>query len=183
MQGSAVQIIHTRNSHWAVLQITTSNTSTINLYDSAYTSTSKDTVHVIAQLVRTKNHTITVNLMNVAKQTGTVDCALYAMAIITCFALDIDPVTVVFRQEEMRSHLLKCLETGTIVPFPVKKTRRPVQRISKIECFEVFCYCRLPDDGREMACCDKCEEWYHMDCLKINNIISKNEEWFCNFCR
>ena len=30
--------------------------------------------------------------MNVAnKQTGTVDCALYAMAIITCFALDIVP--------------------------------------------------------------------------------------------
>ena len=63
--------------------------------------------------------------------------------------------------------LLKCLETGTIIPFHVKKTRRPVQRISKIECFEVFCYCRLPDDGREMACCDKCEEWYHMDYLKL----------------
>ena len=61
----------------------------MRLYDSAYTSSSEETLHIIAQLVRCKEREITVQMMNVAKQCGTTDCALYVAAIITCLAIGI----------------------------------------------------------------------------------------------
>lgn len=67
-----LQIIHIRSSHWATLCV---NGDDICLYDSAYSSLSEDTFPVIAQLVRYKK-TIIVKIMNVAKQSGSVDCAL-----------------------------------------------------------------------------------------------------------
>ena len=36
--------------------------------------------------------------VHVAQQTGTTENALYAMAMITCLALDIDPLTVVLNR-------------------------------------------------------------------------------------
>ena len=76
----SLQIIHTRNSHSAALQICDSD---VCLYDSAYTSASTDTLEVIAQLLRCKSHSIKIEMMNIAQQTGTTDCALYAMEMIT----------------------------------------------------------------------------------------------------
>lgn len=68
----SLQIIHTQSSHWAALCVC--------LYDSAYTSTSTDTLEVIAQLVHPKEQLIKIQMMNVAQQTGTTDYALYAMS-------------------------------------------------------------------------------------------------------
>ena len=116
--GMSLQIIHTRSSHWAALQICDSN---VCLYDSAYTSTSSDTLEVIAQLVHSKEQSIEIQMMNITQQTGTTDCALYAMSTITCLALGIDPVTIILNKDELRPHLVKSLETRTISLFPVKK--------------------------------------------------------------
>ena len=44
--------------------------------------------------------------MNVSKQTGAVNCALYTMAILAHLALGKDPTTAVFNQDDMRSYLL-----------------------------------------------------------------------------
>ena len=88
----SLQIIHTRSSHWASLQISGTN---IYLYDSAYSSASTDKIEVVAQLVRSTKRFIEIQVMNVAKQSGSVDCALFAMATITCLALDTDPLSVV----------------------------------------------------------------------------------------
>ena len=129
-EGMSLQIIHIRKSHWAALQVTGDE---IYLYDSAYMSTSADTLEVIAQLVRSKDHSIKIQIMNTSKQTGAADCALYAMATITSLALDIDPLFVVFNQEELRPHLAKTLETGKVTQFPTVKRRRPATRVSKVE--------------------------------------------------
>ena len=79
-------------------------------------------------------------MMNSAKQTGTAGCALYAMATVTCLVLGIDPVTVVPNQLELRPHLAKILDTGTITPFPVRKHRRQAERVTKVENVLVYCY-------------------------------------------
>ena len=152
------------------------------LYDSAFKSASTDTLEVIAQLIHTKKDSIQVQMMNVSHQTGTTDCALYAMAVITCLALDIDPLSVVLHKEELRPHLRTSFETGTISAFPIAKRRRPANRVTKVEICLVYCYCRLPDNGRRMVCCDLCEEWYHVDCARTHELGPENC-WFCDHCK
>ena len=172
-----LQVIHVRKSHWAALQISGSD---ISVYDSLYTSISKDTFEVIAQLVRCKDKTISVNVMNVAKQSGSTDCALFALASVTCLALGIDPVTVVYDQQQLRAHFVSTLESGHVTAYPVLKKRRPAARVHKVETCTVYCYCRMPDDGDMMVCCDKCDGWFHFKCLKIRP--SDSTTWFCDKC-
>ncbi|KAL6547914.1 hypothetical protein OROHE_009619 [Orobanche hederae] len=33
----------------------------------------------------------------------------------------------------------------------------------------LYCICRRPYDRRAMIACDKCDEWYHFDCIKISS--------------
>ncbi|CAA0838763.1 transcription factor jumonji (jmjC) domain-containing protein [Striga hermonthica] len=33
----------------------------------------------------------------------------------------------------------------------------------------LYCICRRPYDRRPMIACDKCDEWYHFDCVKISS--------------
>ena len=178
--SKSLQIIHTRNSHWASLQISGTD---IFLYDSAYSSASVDTLEVVAQLVRSSKKAIEIQVMNVAKQSGSVDCALFAMATITCLALDIDPLCVVFDQEQLRPHLVKSLETGAISSFPILKKRRPATRVSKVETCSIYCYCRLPDNGEKMVCCDNCEEWFHVRCINTKVSTNLQDCWYCNNCK
>ena len=179
LEGMSLQIIHVRKSHWAALQLSGSE---ICLYDSAYMSTSTDTLEVIAQLVCSKDHSIKIQIMNTCKQTGAADCALYAMATITSLALDIDPLCVVFNQEELRPHLAKTLETGKIAQFPTMKRRRPATRVSKVETLLVYCYCRLLDNGETMICCDRCEDWYYSQCVRVSVPVDTLGIWFCENC-
>ena len=95
---TSLKIIHTRKSHWSCLEVCGTD---IRLYDSSYSSCSADTLEVVAQLVRSNNPSIEVHVMNVAKQSGSSDCALFAMGTITCLALDIDPLRVVYDQEQL----------------------------------------------------------------------------------
>ena len=84
--------------------------------------------------------------MNVAKQTGASDCGLYALAAMTCLAVGVDPVTVVFDNEELRPHLAK------VTPFPVKKRRRPADPVASVQDCLIYCCCRLIDAGEKMVC-------------------------------
>lgn len=99
--GQTLQVVHVRKSHWAALQVRSGN---VELYDSAYTSASAETLHIIAQLVRCKDHELIVQMMNVAKQSGTTDCGLYAVAILTYLAMNTDPLGIVLNRQELRQH-------------------------------------------------------------------------------
>ena len=114
-----LQIIHMPN-HWAALQIFGGD---IHFYDSTYTTISYDTLEIIAQLLNTTAKSITIKLMNVAKQVGAVNCGLLAIATLTCLALGDDPTTVVFNDDELRPHLINIFESKRISAFPVKKKK------------------------------------------------------------
>lgn len=119
--------------------------------------------------------------MNVAQQTGASDCGLYALAILTCLANNMDPTTVVFDNEELRPHLAKILETRKIAPFPVSKHRKPANPVGKVQSCLVYCHCRLPDDGEQMVCCDNCDEWFHSACECLDSSVS-SATWYCRNC-
>ena len=110
---------------------------------------------MIAQLVKSSEPSIDIKLMNVSKQCESVDCGLHVIAIITLLALATDPTTIVFCQNEMGTHLITIFETKKISTFPVQKKRKPVNSVSKIVQYKLYCACRPPNDS------DKCGEWFH----------------------
>ena len=168
------------NSHWATLEVCSGD---VHLYDSAYTSAVDHTLKIIAQLLHSKESCIQVQVMNTAKQKGSTDCGLYAIATLTCLALNVDPTSVVFDQEQLRTHLIRCLEKEEISEFPVIKRRRPASRVTKIEICLVYCYCRLPDNEEKMVLCEKCEEWFHLDCIDTPDLPSCDSSWYCATCK
>lgn len=49
---------------------------------------------------------------------------------------------------------------------------------------QVYCICRTSDVSRFMIGCDKCEEWYHGDCINVTELeANKIKKFFCNRCR
>jgi hypothetical protein len=48
---------------------------------------------------------------------------------------------------------------------------------------ELYCICNQPDDGRAMTSCDKCEEWFHCECVGITIAEAKKKaRWSCPKC-
>ncbi|KAF7549037.1 hypothetical protein G7046_g8467 [Stylonectria norvegica] len=47
-----------------------------------------------------------------------------------------------------------------------------------------YCICRGPDDHRWMICCEKCEDWFHGECININKDIGESliEKFICPLC-
>ena len=168
--------MHVRNSHWATLYV---DGNDIRVYDSAYTSVSEETMATVAQLIRYTGNSFDVKIMNVAKQSGSVDCALYSMATVLTLASGGDPTQVVYNQPDMRPHFVSCLESKLLSPFPTLKHRKPASKVVKIEKCAVYCYCRMPDDHKEMVQCNDCREWFHCHCVDY----VKNLEWLCLACK
>ena len=75
------------------------------MYDSAYTSVSADTFQVVARLVQCVEPSFQIQVMNISKQRGAVDCGLYAITVLTSLAFDQDRTTLVYDQQAMRPHI------------------------------------------------------------------------------
>lgn len=47
-----------------------------------------------------------------------------------------------------------------------------------------YCLCRGPDDHRWMICCEKCEDWFHGECVNISKETGENliEKFVCPNC-
>lgn len=47
-----------------------------------------------------------------------------------------------------------------------------------------YCICRSSDSSRFMIACDRCEEWFHGDCVSVSKKESKSiKKYFCDKCR
>ena len=50
------------------------------------------------------------------------------------------------------------------------------------------CFCKLNvSDRAKSICCDRCNEWIHMNCNKLNdidheNLETSNDIWYCKLC-
>ncbi|XP_038638481.1 CXXC-type zinc finger protein 1-like [Scyliorhinus canicula] len=48
----------------------------------------------------------------------------------------------------------------------------------------IYCICRRPDINCFMIGCDKCNEWFHGDCIQITEKMAKGiRQWYCQQCR
>ena len=84
------------------------------------------------------------HVMKMAKQYGSTECGLYAIATMVCPAFGNDPTTVVFDQSMLRSHLGECY-IKRLEPFPVIKKKRTAQKVINEQQCAIYCTCRLPD--------------------------------------
>ena len=60
---------------------------------------------------------------------------------------------------------------------------RPRKRSSSTELCALQSACREPrGKGINWVCCDKCEEWYHLQCVGITAKQAETEDFICQLC-
>ena len=111
-----LQIIFCKErNHWVVAARIGSCHNSINVYDALYKSIDKDTKQAILNMFK-KVGRVKINSINMQTQQGGTDCGVFAIAIT---GYGDDPAKLTFQQENLREHLLKCLEAGNLTVFPV----------------------------------------------------------------
>ena len=183
----AIQIIHVRDSHWALISTLNCPIGKVKLYDSLYNSISTDTAFVIAQLIRGSTKTIKVNNYNECSQASW----FTRLCSFCCGIFNINcqwsrSNNRVYEQDGMRPHLVNCFERGIMQTFPTIKARRPAKSVVKSNTIDIYCTCRLPYNGERMVICEKCNNWYHVSCLpedQQKGITDDEKEWLCKNCK
>ena len=176
--GEFVQILCVRNSHWICVSTVGCKPSTVNVYNSLHGSLDTHTQKLVADLMQSQKKHIEVRYADVQWQSRVNDCGLFAIAFATSICSGIDPTTITFEQPIMRSHLLDCILSGKLTPFPVRNnTRRP--KPFKKEYISIYCVCRLIDNGSRMVECASCLEWFHQSCARVPGRFLKNKELDC----
>ena len=173
-QGS-LQIVHINNNHWVVASTLNCHKADISIYDSLNFPVNKETQSILARLLKTKNDSFTAK---VNRQSGTNDCGVFAAAYCTSLAFGQDPSFVVYSQDCLRHHLLACLENQKMSLFPIIRCRTSSMYVS----VKVYCNCRCPDTGEVMVACDKCKNWFHVQCTQACIKDVKGKTWYCLNC-
>ena len=105
-----LQVFHDRHDHWiAASNVLTVEAGQVAVYDSVYRTLdalTKDAIIRKFQCGTSKPPVI--KLMNFQKQKESIDCGVFAIAVITAFAFGQETSTLKFVQEKMRPHLSTC---------------------------------------------------------------------------
>jgi Ulp1 family protease len=112
---NGVQILHDRSDHW--ITFLHNGINQVTVYDSVYSTVEKETKAIIAQMTSSEEPTIQVQTI---KQSGGMDCGLYAIAFATSLTHGQNPCMACYQQENMRKHLVQCFETGVLTLFPIE---------------------------------------------------------------
>ena len=191
VDGEFVQVLHMNNNHW--ICAAGNRKDEVSVYDSMGGNLSKDTVHVIARMVKYEDKELMVKLIPLQHETNGNDCGLFALAFASDFAEGIDPSEPYYDKKALRNHLLQCFRNNKINQF-LQEDMSVKSKPSKIVCkvYEVFCICKdvfFEEDVEKepenfMAECSKCEEWYHRKCEVISKevFVKPNAPWECSFC-
>ena len=106
----------------------------------------------------------------VQQQSGIVDCGVFVIAFAVHAALGENVGEIEFQQEEMRSHLSKCLWKKTFSPFPKLGERGHRDNYFLCWILELYCNCLMPETYGNMVECEHCFNWFHQDCVDYDNI-------------
>ena len=139
--GEFVQILNINDNHWIAVSTIGCQPSTLNVYDSLHGYLPKHEQKVVADIMMSPYPTIQVNYIGVQWQSGISDCGLFALAFTTALCSGQDPATLNFDQSRMRRHVLSCIQSGCVTPFPTRGIRRAHQK-AKSKLIAVFCVCR-----------------------------------------
>jgi len=169
--GKFVQIVHDPTTqHWLVITNRGSVADTVRIYCSLQMKPSEMCMQSVLAFLNCPSLKVTFELMNVARQSGNVDCGLFAIAFAQCLLAGIDPVSVVFDQSLMRGHLRTCFHNGVVSQFPSKANRVVRRKVLRSYSVNVYCMCRRGCVfGEKMIACDKCRQWFHKQCIRMGD--------------
>ena len=122
--------------------------------------------------------------MDVTRQSNGSDCGVLPIAYAFDICSGLDPCSVSFHSNNIRQHLLTCLEQCQLSRFPVLQERKCAP-VKSTETVELFCTCRMPEErGDVMAKCESCHEWYHRHCMDIPSEVfgPSDVQWKCKAC-
>ena len=70
--------------------------------------------------------------------------------------------------------------------FPLSGERVVGSRVRSSQSVDLHCSCRMPEaKGDEMACCDRCKQWFHKHCQDIPSEVFTSADdvpWLCSDC-
>ena len=103
-----------RGNHWILATNLSCDVGILRVYDSVYSTIDQEAINTLQCMFNFTR----LDMENFQKQDGGTDCGLFAIAAGTALLYQQDLSATVFNQEEMRSHLCCCIETGVFTPFP-----------------------------------------------------------------
>jgi len=141
----------------------------VKTYDTLNYSGSSEIQSQIAVFLCSKSKSITLQVQSTQRQRGNNDCALFAIA----YAMDVsygnDPSTLWYYQHKLREHLVTCLQSQKLIPFPLRACCSSKPSLISVP---IYCTCRLTEDKNDgMARCKKCLEWFHKSCETIPEVV------------
>ena len=169
--------------HWICLSTVGCSPGNVNVFDSLGTRARPvATDHACRMLVAAENSVTMVN-QKVQLQTNGNDCGLFAIAFATDICFGTNPVGRSYEARSLRRHLVDCIESQHMSPFPHTERRVPFHKTAKTLTVPIYCVCRLPNDNKPYVQCDHCSEWYHLDCVHVpEKAVEHKESWFCVKC-
>lgn len=181
MSSNFIQVININNMHWVCASNVLSSPGVVEVYDSKpICSINSSALHSqVAKILKTSEKYFQLNHVDVQRQIGSSDCALYAIANALTLCLGEDPHITSYNQGNFRAHLVKCFELQQITKFPIADRPRRLgrRRIISRKRIDVFCTCRSPwnrndkCDKGPLVQCQLCKEWYHEACMDISKDV------------
>ena len=174
-----IQIFNVNGNHWIIVSTVRCTPGVVKVYDTMHQNLTPSLKSIVADLPQTKLKFLTIKYVNVQLQKGGYDCGLLSIASATAICYGKEPEHLLFDQDQARKHLEAAYEQKVLLPFPASHVRRKPYILQ--EKLPIYCSCRQIDDGRHMIICDGCNEWYHINCIKISpKILEDNSRsWFC----
>ena len=150
-----VQVLHDGNYHWVTVSTYNCKPGEVIYMDSLFTGKIKqDVKRQICSLIRHDKEKLTIKVIPVQQQNGSVDCGLFALAFAQYVALHKEyPSLVTFNQFRMRHHVLRALAANKLDPFPTMPEQAKINT-EKIFTIDLYCTCRLPwfpSDGAKVS--------------------------------
>ena len=181
-----VQVINVNNQHWICISNKLCSAGVVEVFDTLpHLSKNSETVYSqVATILRSEDKSFTLNHIDVQRQFGSNDCALFSIAFATNLCFGEDPHQIGYLQSSFRPHLLKCLEKKQLAPFPSSGKRRlSRKRLLHTRIVNIYCTCRQPE-GNNMAKCHTCKEWFHRTCVDIKQSIFEDKKavYNCKLC-
>ena len=116
-----VQIAHcTARHHWITVTTINCKAGEVRVFDSVFTNCDKETEVLIRGLYQHKSKNTKIIMSRCQKQTGGMDCGLFAIAFAVALVFNLRPSKLKFNQQKMRSHLVECFTKQEMTPFPCK---------------------------------------------------------------
>ena len=182
-----VQVLNSGNNHWVAISTLGCSIGVVHWLDSMHCGPSSQLKVIVSDLLQCPKDRIQIKMLNVQLQSGGSDCGLFALANITAALDGVDPSSLHFIQNLMRTHLVTCLEQKDPRPFPLDPSKRQARspKILDTQTLRIYCVCRLPDNGNLMVMCIKCHKWFHKSCTDVRDKSAsdlKKIDWNCISC-